>query len=99
MLPVGTAFDRTWLPRAAGILFVGLPAMLHLAYAPPSDGTRTMALVFAVWVGFAWSIVNLLPVLPLDGGNIARCLLERAMGKRGVRVAHQLSIAIAATGA
>jgi hypothetical protein len=29
------------------------------------------------WVNIAWSIVNLLPILPLDGGNIAAALFGR----------------------
>jgi membrane-associated protease RseP (regulator of RpoE activity) len=29
-----------------------------------------------VWINIAWSFVNLLPMLPLDGGNIAVSLLQ-----------------------
>ncbi len=38
-------------------------------------------------VNLFWTIVNLLPVLPLDGGQMMRIILESAMGDRGTRVA------------
>jgi Zn-dependent protease len=40
------------------------------------------------WVNIAWSIVNLLPILPLDGGNIAASIFGRP-------VARMMSIVVA----
>ena len=46
-----------------------------------------------------WSVLNLLPILPLDGGLIARRLLLHTLGPRGERAALVLSIAVAGAGA
>ena len=34
-----------------------------------------LAYVFLVWINLVWALVNLLPVMPLDGGQICRELL------------------------
>ena len=31
-----------------------------------------MTLAFLVWINLAWAIINLLPIWPLDGGQMAR---------------------------
>ena len=45
------------------------------------------------WVNIAWSIVNLLPILPLDGGNIAASLF----GRPGARLLSMITAFGAAT--
>jgi membrane-associated protease RseP (regulator of RpoE activity) len=50
-------------------------------------------------VSIGWSLVNLLPIVPLDGGNIARTLLGRRLGERGDVIAMWVSIATCAAGA
>lgn len=42
-----------------------------------------------------WTVLNLLPILPLDGGQLLRLTLERWWGVRGIRYALVASIAIA----
>lgn len=44
-----------------------------------------------------WSIVNLFPVLPLDGGQLVRILFEGIFKARGVRHAHFFSLLLSAT--
>ena len=44
-----------------------------------------------LWVSVAWGIVNLLPVFPLDGGQIARELLVRYNPWDGIRQSLVLS--------
>src|SRR5207248_4132051 len=94
-LSVGRSIAVSAAGPAAGILLVGMPATMLLYMAGPLSRPILVALVVAAWVGIAWSVVNLLPVLPLDGGNIALKLLQHTMGHRGRRLAHQLSIAVA----
>lgn len=53
------------------------------------------ALDVAVNVNFFWTILNLLPVLPLDGGHLLRILLEGAFGLRGLKLAFFISIVLA----
>jgi Zn-dependent protease len=46
-------------------------------------------------VNLFWTIVNLLPVLPLDGGQLLRIILEAIFGARGFRFALIGSMSIA----
>jgi stage IV sporulation protein FB len=50
-----------------------------------------------LWVNLYWGLVNLLPVLPLDGGHISEALFQKREGYRGKRKALMLSGAVAAT--
>jgi Zn-dependent protease len=49
-----------------------------------------------LYVNFGWGLFNLLPVLPLDGGNVMTQLLGALTGGRGERPARIVSIAVAA---
>jgi stage IV sporulation protein FB len=52
-----------------------------------------------LWLNLFWPIVNLAPILPLDGGQAARAALEfRLPPARARRVAAGLSVAAAAVG-
>ncbi|WP_068470059.1 site-2 protease family protein [Candidatus Protochlamydia phocaeensis] len=53
------------------------------------------ALEVSINVNLFWTIVNLLPVLPLDGGHLMRILLEGAFGFRGLKLAFLASIILA----
>lgn len=48
-----------------------------------------------MWVGLGWGIINLLPILPLDGGNIAITLLRRTRIDEPDRVVRLLSVGTA----
>lgn len=39
------------------------------------------------WVNLFWTIVNLLPVMPLDGGQLLRVVLESIFGAKGLKYA------------
>jgi hypothetical protein len=49
-----------------------------------------------LFVNFGWGILNLLPMLPLDGGNVMVQLLNALTHGRGERPARIVSIAVAA---
>jgi stage IV sporulation protein FB len=49
-----------------------------------------------LFVNFYWSLINLLPVYPLDGGQILRACLEHRSGTSGRTRALQISIGVAA---
>lgn len=53
------------------------------------------ALKVAVNVNLFWTLLNLLPVIPLDGGHLLRILLEGALGLRGLKLAFFISIVLA----
>jgi len=46
------------------------------------------------WVNFFWTMMNLLPVLPLDGGQLLRIIFEAICGVRGVKYALLISVAL-----
>ncbi len=82
-----------------GMLLLGAPALAVArsgADLSPDWETIVSDLVF---VNIAWSVLNLLPVLPLDGGRVSAALLRLAIGGGGQRVAHLLSAAVAGAGA
>ncbi|MDQ6798155.1 MAG: hypothetical protein M3011_09090, partial [Actinomycetota bacterium] len=78
-----------------GLILLGVPAFL---LQNPSGTSATWDLVLRelVFVNVAWSGVNLLPVLPLDGGQVAASVLRRFKGPDGQLLAHKVSIAVAA---
>lgn len=39
------------------------------------------------WVNLFWTVVNLLPVMPLDGGQLLRVILESLCGAKGMKYA------------
>lgn len=44
-------------------------------------------LLLLKYVNFFWTIVNLIPVLPLDGGQLIRVILEGIFGFKGIKYA------------
>lgn len=59
----------------AASLLLGFAALAAMMLTPdPSRGLQEF-LVFALWVNFGWTAMNLLPVQPLDGGFLLRGML------------------------
>lgn len=80
----------------AGIA-VGLAALL---LGDPSFGSDSqaglvdVALADAVWVNLGWGVLNLVPILPLDGGRVMASLIDLATKGRGARPARYVSIGV-----
>ncbi|MCA1832194.1 MAG: metalloprotease [Actinomycetota bacterium] len=91
---------RTVIVSLAGsiteIILVGLPALYFAKTLEPASPHGTLALDLLVYVGIGWAILNLLPVLPLDGGRVVATVLEGAYGIKGARAARWLGMVIAA---
>jgi Zn-dependent protease len=49
---------------------------------------------YAIWVNLGWGLLNLLPILPLDGGEIVTAAAEGVLGQRGRRLALMFSLAV-----
>jgi Zn-dependent protease len=90
----------------SALLLLGLPALL-LAEANGFDPWTSLGLRRSldpaeiilgqiVYINVGWSLLNLLPVLPLDGGNVVAALFEMVARDKGRRIANVVSIAIAA---
>jgi stage IV sporulation protein FB len=53
------------------------------------------SLIITKHVNLFWTLLNLLPVLPLDGGHLLRVLLEGAFGYRGLKISFCVSLILA----
>ncbi len=54
------------------------------------------ALLIASNVNLFWSIINLFPVLPLDGGHLLKIMLTGLFGQKGIKIALIVGVLIAA---
>ncbi|MFN8038127.1 MAG: hypothetical protein U0Q07_02855 [Acidimicrobiales bacterium] len=64
---------------AAG-LALGIPVLVARDLLPPGSDARALA-GLALWATVGWSLLNLLPVLPLDGGRAATAALSLLAGR------------------
>jgi Zn-dependent protease len=62
---------------------------------PRKDNYLFFALQFMLDINWAWPLLNLLPIWPLDGGQISRELLEGGFGQTGTRWAFGISFVVA----
>lgn len=53
-----------------------------------------VAVSMLIWVNIGWGLINLLPVLPLDGGHICRDIAVSVNRHRGVEVAMWISVVV-----
>lgn len=87
-----TRSQQIWISLAgplAGLLLAAAVWML-LRVVVVKTLLVAVAVITLLWVNVVWSLVNLLPIIPLDGGRIA----EAALAKRG-RLALQVSLVFA----
>jgi stage IV sporulation protein FB len=79
---------------AAGIILMGLPAYLvRNAQAPYySNITLYFVLTDIVFLTLVWGLVNLLPLLPLDGGHITESVLEIVYHEQRRQTARMISV-------
>lgn len=95
--PGPIAWWRDVLLTAAGpffgfLLYLVGNAVLGRVQLPP---VAQFALKMLVEVNLFWTLFNLVPVTPLDGGRISQVVLTRAFGRRGYFLSLGLGAAIA----
>jgi Zn-dependent protease len=77
-----------------GFILFGIASFL-LQIPELAQGQMGSILSLTRAVNLFWTVVNLLPVMPLDGGQLLRIILEGAFGLRGFKYAVVTSIAVA----
>ena len=80
---------------AVGIAIGGtvLLAVLSGVFAGAPDSILRVA-NYVVWVNLGWGVLNLLPILPLDGGHIPSSLAELVAGRNGRIAARAFSVVL-----
>ena len=79
-----------------GLLLGAVVWGITLIEMPELNPLGRIALGFLLWINIVWSLVNLLPILPLDGGNVMRSLVHIFKGGVDDRLPRQISVAAAA---
>jgi Zn-dependent protease len=83
----------------AGFILCGIVYATHQAtdWGSRRNGDEVAWLYIAlIFVNLFWGILNLLPVFPLDGGQVSRELCEAKWRGRGLQVALKISVGVAA---
>lgn len=80
-------------PLAGFILF--LVAYIVNRTVVITQPTLLLAVKFTLAANLFWTIINLVPVLPLDGGHLMSIILEAIFGFKGVKIAIIAGIVIA----
>ncbi len=80
----------------SALLLLGLPAWWLESSSLVTSADAQHVLSQVVWVNVGFSLLNLLPILPLDGGAVMLAVLDVFTGGKGRRPAEIVSIAIAA---
>jgi Zn-dependent protease len=105
-LAIGSnALDRRWQriavsaagPGAGFLLLAVVWGAVHLSGATVRDMPRMAGTAYRalIWINLVWGVMNLLPIWPLDGGQISRDVCSGLWYDRGVRVSLGISTVIA----
>ncbi|MCI0639146.1 MAG: site-2 protease family protein [Gemmataceae bacterium] len=86
----------SWTLAILGLLFgiIVIPSGPDIFNVPPEYVFSSM--FYLMWINIFWGLVNLLPIWPLDGGQISRETCEHYRGRDGLRLALIISLAVAA---
>lgn len=85
---------RSFLITAAGPaiqILLGVAVFALLIYLPPMNYAGRSFLRDLVWISVFWAVINLLPVVPLDGGQ----MLNAVLGPQRIHITLWTSIIVA----
>lgn len=80
----------------AGILLACFAYLTLRVVSPSEFPTIFYAALVTLNINVLWTLFNLLPIHPLDGGHLLRCVLQGAFGLRGIKSALFISMLFAA---
>ncbi len=87
----GAGFVLGVIAYAIGAFLSGPTFFLHATARADWQVWVLHALISLVWINFGWGLLNLLPIFPLDGGNIVREWLAKKRGRASERLAFSVS--------
>lgn len=58
----------------------------------PSSAALLAVLEFLIWPSVFWAVLNLIPIIPLDGGQITKNILYLTRVQNPTQVAHMISV-------
>ena len=79
---------------AVGIV-IGFAAVVVMLATTTKGTVGWTVMYFVVWVNLGWGILNLFPILPMDGGKIMASLFDLVAPRKGMWGAHIVSILLA----
>lgn len=75
-------------------LLLGLAGWLLFPHLPALNPNAHYFLGTLIWISIAWAVLNLLPVLPLDGGQ----MLNAVLGPQRIRLTLWVTVIVAVVG-
>ena len=75
-------------------LLLGLVVWFLAPHLPALNHNAHYFLGILIWISIAWAVLNLLPVLPLDGGQ----MLNAMLGPQRIRVTLWVTVVVAVVG-
>lgn len=80
----------------SSLILAGVAYLIRLAVGPVSQTFFYILSLFVI-INIFWTIVNMLPILPLDGGQLLRIVLEGLFGAKGLKFTLMLGLILACT--
>ena len=94
-LTAGQQIFISFAGPAVGIAIGASALVIGLSAAPTGASPALLrTLDYVVWVNLGWGVLNLLPILPLDGGHIAASVAGVVAGRNGRIAARIFSIVL-----
>lgn len=81
-------------PIAGFLLFI-IVSQFGVTLRTKPDSLIILGIQIAMYVNLVWTLLNLIPILPLDGGHLMRIIFEGIFGLRGVKIAYFISMVFA----
>lgn len=79
----------------AGFVLLAIAFGLFVSHKVPETPTAQTALGYMLYINLVWGVLNLLPLWPLDGGQITSTFLSMFSARNGMRWGHVISLLVA----
>ncbi len=86
-----------WVAGYAIAFEFGLPMLLNIQMEPVGSQVLSEFIYYLLFVSIFWGVINLLPIYPLDGGQIAREIFLLLDRREGIPRSLMLSMVTAGT--